>query len=82
MRRRRIPFLLLAAGCAGSSSPALAVQNYFRALAAKDSQKAIGLSCAAREEGARTDADTFSMCPATLEKMSCQVSGCRGISIG
>jgi hypothetical protein len=78
MRRWGILFLLMLAGCAGSTSPARSVENYFRALVAKDSQKAIGLSCAAWETKARTDADTFSLYPATLENLSCQDAGTQG----
>jgi hypothetical protein len=78
MRRRRIFFPLPADGCARSSNLALNAENYFRAPAAKDSRKAIGRVCAAREEGARTDADPFSTHPAALEKMSRRDSGNRG----
>ncbi len=78
LRRWPILFLFLLAACGGSSSPALTVENYFRALVAKDAQKAIDLSCAAWESSARTDADTFSIYPATLEGMSCQDAGTQG----
>jgi len=77
-RRWPILFLFFLAACAGSSSPALPVDNYFRDLVAKDAQKAIGLSCAAWESNASTDADTFSIYPATLENMSCQDAGTQG----
>jgi hypothetical protein len=78
MRRVPVYLVLLLAACSASSTPANAVENYFRALVAKDAQKAIGLSCAAWETNARTDADTFSIYPATLENMSCTDAGTQG----
>jgi hypothetical protein len=77
-RRWRILFLLVLTACAGASTPAATVENYFRALVGKDSQKAIGLSCAAWESNAQTDADTFSMYPATLEAMTCRDASTQG----
>jgi hypothetical protein len=76
--RWRILFLLVLTACAGASTPATTVENYFRALVGKDSQKVIGLSCAAWESSARIDADTFSMYPATLEAMACRDTGTQG----
>jgi hypothetical protein len=78
MKKLSFLLLLLLAACGGSSNPGAAVENYFRALVAKDATRAVTLSCAAWEEGARTDVDTFAMYPATLENISCQDAGADG----
>lgn len=72
---------LLLAACAGQAvqnGPAQAVEGYFKALVAKDAQQAVNLSCAAWEDGAQIDADTFAINPATLENISCQEAGLQG----
>ncbi|MBN1438184.1 MAG: hypothetical protein JW929_02135 [Anaerolineales bacterium] len=78
MKKRHALVLLILAACAGSSNPAKAVEDYFQALVDKDATKAVALSCAAWEEGARIDADTFAMYPATLENVSCREAGTDG----
>ncbi len=78
MKRLSFLFLLALVSCAGSSNAAATVKNYFRALVDKDSTKAVTLSCAAWESGARTDADTFAMYPATLENIACRNTGTEG----
>jgi hypothetical protein len=80
MKRWSILILLVLASCAGSSDPAAVVEKYFQALVEKDATKAVTLSCAAWEDGARTDVDTFSMYPATLENVACQDAGAEGES--
>jgi hypothetical protein len=78
MKRWHVLVLLILASCAGSSTAASTVENYFRALVDKDATKAVTLSCAAWESGARTDADTFAMYPATLEDIACRDAGTEG----
>jgi hypothetical protein len=79
MKKRYALVLLLLAACGGSSNTAAsAVENYFRALVDKDATKAVTLSCAAWESGARTDADTFAMYPAALENIACENAGIDG----
>jgi hypothetical protein len=51
------------------------VVEYFKALVAKDSTQAVNLSCAAWEEQAQIDADTFAINPATAENIQCKVTG-------
>jgi hypothetical protein len=75
MKKWHALFLLLLASCTAASDPASVVEAYFRALVDKDATKAVNLSCAAWEEGARTDADTFAMYPAVLENVACRDAG-------
>ncbi len=65
-------FCALAACAAGANPSATAVENYFKALAAKDGQKAVSLACAQWEEQASLDADTFALNPATAENIACK----------
>ncbi len=51
------------------------VVNYFKALVAKDANQAVNLSCAAWEEQAQIDADTFAINPATAENIQCKAAG-------
>jgi hypothetical protein len=78
MKKLSILVLLFLAACASSSNPAAVVEEYFRALVEKDAAKAVTLSCAAWEDGARTDVDTFAMYPATLENVACTDAGADG----
>jgi len=72
--------ILALAACSGKASPsALAIEGYFKALVAKDAQKAISLSCAAWEQNAQLDADTFTNYPAKLDNITCNESGQEGI---
>jgi len=70
--------LFLTACSGGSGNAAIVVQQYFTALAEKDVDQVVALSCAAWEESARMDADTFSLYPVTAENIACQVSGVEG----
>jgi len=71
--------ILTLAACSGKTSPsAKVIEGYFKALVAKDTQKAISLSCAAWEQNAQLDADTFANYPAKLDNIACNKSGQKG----
>ena len=78
MKKWGLIILLLLASCGGSSNPAAVVEEYFRALVEKDATKAVTISCAAWESGARTDVDTFAMYPAELVDVACRDAGAEG----
>ena len=61
-------------GSDASSDASTVVEQYFKALVAKDATRAINLSCAAWEEQAQIDADTFAINPATAENVQCEVT--------
>ena len=68
-------FLLALTACNAKSSPAAdAVKAYWNALV-KSPDQAVSLSCAAWEEQAALDADTFAINPATAENIACQETG-------
>jgi 1,6-anhydro-N-acetylmuramate kinase len=68
---RGFPILILAACSVRSNGPARAIEDYFKALVAKDAVKAVSLSCADWESSAQIDSDTFIAYSATLESISC-----------
>ncbi len=72
-----ILILLLAAlsGCGGQASgldAAGAVESYFRALVDKDAERLSTLSCAAWENDARLELESFGAVSADLEGPTCQ----------
>ena len=68
-----IPLFL--AGCSPSvTGPPNAVESYFEALAAKDQNKMINLSCTAWEAQARLEYDSFAAVDVTLEDVICTES--------
>jgi hypothetical protein len=75
MKKLSLLLLLILVSCSGSSDPAAVVEEYFRALVGKDAAKAVTLSCADWEAGARTDVDTFAMYPAELQNIECRDAG-------
>jgi hypothetical protein len=75
MKKLSLLLLLILVSCTGSSDPGPVVEEYFGALVGKDATKAVALSCAAWESGARTDVDTFAMYPAELQNVECQNAG-------
>ena len=59
------------AACGPSGSPERAVIMYIEALVESDSVRAVNLACAAWEEQARTEADSFEMVDAKLAGLVC-----------
>jgi hypothetical protein len=66
---------LLAACGAQQGDPAQAVIDYLNALISKDAQKAASLSCAQWEADSQMEVDSFQAVSATLEGVTCTVSG-------
>jgi hypothetical protein len=83
MRLTRIILLLLTtslaifslAACANDSGPANAVQAYYQALAAKDSNQLSNASCAAWEADGKTELESFGAVEVSLSDLSCQENG-------
>jgi ABC-type glycerol-3-phosphate transport system substrate-binding protein len=70
---------LLLAGCGGQSSgAALAVEDYFKALVAKDGARLVTLSCAAWESTATIELDSFVSVETSLQNIQCQAAGQEG----
>ena len=66
--------LSLLAGCSSTDNGApQAVEKYLQALVGNDTQIA-SYACAAWEDQAKTEADSFAGVTATLEDLACQVS--------
>jgi hypothetical protein len=81
MTHKRIWFVTLAllmtilVGCQPGGSPSGVVEDYLQAVVDGDWTRAVNLSCAAWEEGARTEANSFESVEAWLEGVSCSTSG-------
>ena len=81
MTFRRIYFVTLVllmttlVGCQAAGSPSDVVEDYLQAVVDGDWTRAVNLSCAAWEEGARTEANSFESVEAWLEGVSCSASG-------
>ena len=70
--------LLMLAGCAGGgdgSGAAAAVERYFQALVTGDVNQLVDASCAAWEESARLEMESFTAVSVELEDMTCQEAG-------
>jgi hypothetical protein len=70
-----LAFMVVTCQKSQSNSASSVVVDYFKALVAKDTNQAVNLSCAAWEEQAQIDADTFAINPATAEDVQCKVTG-------
>lgn len=71
--------LAVLAGCSGpAGDPARTVEEYLEALAAKDTDRLVSLSCAAWEAGARQEAASFEAVTPTLQGVDCQQTGVDG----
>jgi len=71
--------LLALSACNGAAAPAGApqdaVEGYFQALANKDENGMVNLSCAAWETQARQEYNSFAAVELTLENLECQPAG-------
>lgn len=63
--------MILLSGCQSSGSPSASVEDYLQAMIDGDWVQAVNLSCAAWEEGARMEANSFDSIEARLEGVSC-----------
>jgi hypothetical protein len=71
--------LTLLSACGGGSQPAAStVEDYIRALVAKDANRLSTLSCADWESTALTELDSFQAVQIRLEGLACSVSGSDG----
>ena len=68
----------LSACAASQSGPVQAVQGYLQAVVAKDSVKASSFSCAAWENSAQLEVDSFAAVTAKLDSLACKESGKSG----
>jgi len=66
------------AACSSNADPAGAAVQAFWEASVNAPEKAIALSCAAWEEQAQLEIDTFSLNPAIAENITCQSSGVEG----
>jgi hypothetical protein len=65
----------LLAGCAQKDAAPKAVQTYLQALVDKDLNQMLAVSCAAWEEGATAEYDSFQAVATTLKDVSCTQTG-------
>ena len=67
---------LLLSACGGGGQPAVStVEDFIKALVAKDANRLSALSCATWEQDALTDLDSFRGVDTRLEGLACAVSG-------
>jgi hypothetical protein len=67
--------ILVQAGCASQSGPAQAIEGYIQALANKDQDTLVSLSCNAWEESALMELDSLTGVTAVVQDLSCQETG-------
>jgi hypothetical protein len=65
-------------GCAPSSNPAAVVEEYYKALVAKDHGRFVDLICADWESDALLEFDSFGAVEAELDGVSCEQNGTDG----
>ncbi len=73
-----VAVLGLSACASAPDAPAQAVQSYLEALAAKDFDRVVNLSCAEWEEGATVEVDSLEAVTARLEDVVCRSVGAEG----
>jgi hypothetical protein len=69
-----LTFMLAITACSSGPSPAVAVENYLQALAAKDEVAAVNFSCSDWEEQAHAEGSSFINVEVSLEDLNCQVA--------
>jgi hypothetical protein len=67
--------LLILTGCMQKPAAYSAVENYLKALVAKDTTKAVNYSCAAWEEQALAEGSAFEGVTVELDGLQCQTDG-------
>ena len=70
--------MLLAAGCAAQSSAPAAIENYLKAMVAKDRDGFVKQFCADFEGDALTEFDSFGAVDAKLDGVTCEAAGTDG----
>ena len=70
--------VLVLAGCSSQNDPAQAIEGYINALAAKDKDALVSLSCNAWEENALLELDSLTGVTAEVQDLSCEVTGADG----
>lgn len=85
MKQIRCKWILLAGlaalilvGCTSQSGPEQAIEGYITALANKDKDTLVSLSCNAWEENALLELDSLTGVTAEIKDLSCQVTGTDG----
>jgi len=73
-----IATLSLAACASSTDAPAKAVEDYLTALVEKDADRLSTLSCAAWEEDALIELDSFQAVSARLDSLACEQTGTDG----
>jgi len=67
--------IVLLAACAEEKSASDVIEDYIKAIAAGDADKAVSLSCADWELEAQKDANGFKPYESEIENLSCQTDG-------
>lgn len=73
-----LALLLLASGCAQQSDGPAAVENYLKAMVAKDRESFVKQFCDVYEAGAMTEFDSFGAVDAKLDGVDCETAGTDG----
>ena len=73
-----LAIVLVGCGSKSGSEAASAVENYLKALVAKDSARLATLSCSDWEEDAALELESVAAVAVSLKNMSCQVTGPEG----
>ncbi len=73
-----LPMILILAGCATEADPADTIMKYLEARLASDVDQLRELSCAAWEQQAVMQADSFKSIDASLEDATCKANGTQG----
>jgi outer membrane lipoprotein-sorting protein len=67
--------MLLLSACAQKDAPAVAVENYIRALVNKDSSQLVNTTCKAWEDSARMELDGFTGVNIQAQDLKCATAG-------